>query len=102
MDRDEILGLYERKHHLLLLLTGVAGNMKLGITVINDLCALVEKLVDYLTNHVFVARDGRCRYDDTVAGFNVYLTVLGKRHTVQSGHGLALTAGRDNDDLVFR
>ena len=79
----------------------MTGNVKRCVAVINDLGALVEQLVDDLADHVFIARNCGCGYYDPVAGGNVYLPVLRKRHAIQSGHSLALRAGRNYYDLIL-
>ena len=85
----------------MLFLTGVAGNVQVRMAVIDDLRALVEERVDHAADRSFVAGDGRGRDDHAVAGTDRDLLVLGKSHAVESGHALALAAGRDDDDLIL-
>ena len=99
---DEILRLHKAEYHLVLLLRGVAGNMQIGVAVIYDLRPLVEKLVNDAAYHILIAGDGGCGNNDPVASIDGYLLMLRKRHTVERGHGLTLTAGGNDDDLVLR
>ena len=98
---DEVLGLCEGKHHLLLLLGGVAGHMQIGMPVIDDLCALVEKLVHHTADHILVAGNGGGGDNDPVSRVDTHLFMLGECHAVKGGHGLTLAAGGDDDHLVF-
>ena len=76
--------------------------MKLGIAVINDLCALVEQLINDLADHIFVTGDRRSRDYDSVARLNIDLTVLGECHAVKRRHGFTLAAGGNDDHLFLR
>ena len=100
--RDEILRLRQRLNDLELLLTGVARNVHLVHRFVHDVAAALQKLVNNRADGFFVARD-RARGDDNhVVLADGHLTVIVERHARQRGHRLALTARRDQDDLVLR
>ena len=102
VDRDKIFRPCQRQDHLVLLLAGVARNMQIRMPVIDDLCPLVEQLVDHTADRRLVPRNCGCRDDHAVSGHDIDLLMLGKSHTIERGHALALAAGRDDHDLVFR
>ena len=99
---DKILRLCERVDDLQLLLTGMAGDVKHIRAVVNDLDALAEQLVDDARDGVLIAGNGGSRDDDAVAGADLDLLVLGKRHAVERAHLLALRAGGHDDLLIER
>ena len=99
---DEVVRLRQREHHLQLLLARVAGDVQRRVAVVDDLRALLEQLVNDAADRDLIARNGRGRDDDAVAGVDRDLLVLRKCHTVQCRHGFALTAGADNDGLAAR
>ena len=87
---QEVLGLGQGEHQLLLLLTGVTGNVHIVHALVDDLCAQQQQTVDDLGHALFVAGDGVCRDDDEVAGAYTHLTVAAGGHTAQRAQGLAL------------
>ena len=87
---NKVFWLDQRKHHLLLFLAGVPGDMQIGMPVINDLGALVEKLVDHAADGVLIAGDGGG--DDAVSRIDLYLLMLGESHAVEGRHALTLAA----------
>ena len=99
---DKVTRLRQREHHLQLLLAGMTGDVQRRVAVIDDLRALLKQLVNDAADRDLVARNGRGRDDDAVAGVDRDLFVLGKRHTVQRRHRLTLAAGADDNGLAAR
>ena len=102
MYRHEVLRLCQRHHQLQLLLAGVTGDVYLHKVVLENVCAVLEKLVYDLIDHLFVAGDGACADDDKIVRAELHLVVTAECHTVQRGHRLALTSGSDEGYLLRR
>ena len=85
----------------MLFLAGMSGNMQIRMTVINDLRALMEKLVNDAADRRFISGNGRGGNNHAVARCDLDLFVLRESHPIQCGHALALAAGGDDHDLVF-
>ena len=88
--RQEILGLRQGEHELLLFLTGVAGNMHIVHALVDDLCPQQQQTVDDLGHALLVAGNGICRNDNEVAGAHAHLTVAAGCHTGKGTQGFAL------------
>ena len=99
---QEVLGLGQGEHQLLLLLTGVTGNVHIVHALVDDLCAQQQQTVDDLGHALFVAGDGVGGDDDEVAGAYPHLTVAAGGHTAQRAERLALTAGGHQHYLLRR
>ena len=67
VNRDEILWLDKAKYHLMLFLRCMPGNMKIGMPVVYNFCALVEKLIYDAADHILIAGYGRSRNNYPVA-----------------------------------
>ena len=100
MHRDEELRTHQIMHQLNFLLAGMAGNMDPIALFVNDIRSQLVKMVNGTGNQLFVAGNGRSRDNDGIAGHNVHLFVVVHRHTSQRAHGLALTTGGNNYNLV--
>ena len=102
VDGQEILGLGQGEHQLLLLLTGVAGDVDIVHPLVDDLSAQQEQAVDDLGHALLVAGDGLGRDDDEVAGADPHLTVAAGSHAAQRAQRLTLTAGGHQHHLLRR
>ena len=99
--RQEILGLRQGEHELLLFLTGVAGNVHIVHALIDDLCPQQQQTVDDLGHALLVAGDGICRNDNEITGAHPHLTVAAGRHAGKGAQGFALTAGGNEHYLLW-
>ena len=102
VDRDEVLGLGQPEHELELLLAGVAGDVRSLDRVVVDVGAGLEQVVDRPRDVFLVAGDRARADDDRVAGLDLDEAVVAVGHARQAGHGLALGAGRGDDELRVR
>ena len=66
----------------------------------DDLAADVVEPVDGFVDRALVPGDGRGAEDDGVAASQLDLRVVAIGHPAQRGQGLALRAGRDDDDAL--
>ena len=73
VDGNEELGLGKSIHHLLLFLTGVAGDVEGGAPLIDHFGPLGKEFVNDTANGEFIAGDGAGREDDAVTGSDVHL-----------------------------
>ena len=100
--RQEILGVRQREHQLLLLLAGMAGDMGVVHILVDDLGAQGQQAVDHLGDRLFVAGDGAGGDDDEIAGAHLDVAVAGLGHAGKRRQRLALAAGGDEHHLLRR
>ena len=100
--RQDVLRLGQSHHQLLLILTGVTGNVYLVHLFIDDLCAQTHQLVDHAVDKLFVARNRSCGDDDKVIWGHLHLAVLAHCHAAQGGQRFALATGGNQHHLVKR
>src|SRR4051812_1776425 len=70
--------------------------------VVKDVRTDLEQVVDRPPHNLLVARDGTRADDDRVAGLDLHPAMVAVRHPRETGHGLALGAGRGDNELVVR
>src|SRR5262245_27078301 len=79
---------------------GVAGDVDHGPGGIDDIRAGPEELVNDPEDGGFIAWDRSGRNDYRIAGTDRDLAVVAIGNPTENGHGFALAAGNDIDDLV--
>ena len=67
---------------------------------INNICAQLIQMVNSARNQLFVARNRCCRDNNCITGHNIHLFVVIHRHASKRAHGLTLTTGSNNYDLI--
>ena len=100
MHRQEELRGRQREHQLLLLLAGVAGDVHVVHRLIDHFRAQLQKAVDHLRDHLFVAGDGIGGDDDEITLADAHVAVAGAGHARQRTQRLALAARGDEHDLL--
>ena len=101
VDRHQVLRLADVVEVQQLAGRGVAGDVHLGVALVDDVGAPAGQAVDHAVDRVLVARDEGRGQDHRVALDDADL-VVAVGHPGQRGHRLALGAGADQDDLVVR
>ncbi len=71
-------------------------------SLVHNLRTGAHQFVYHTRDEFFVARNGGCADDDEIVRRNADLAVLAHCHACQCGHGFALTAGRNEDELFRR
>ena len=102
VDRDEVLRLRQAEHQLQLFLARMARDVGALDRVVEDVRAGLEQVVDRPRHVLLVAGDRAGADDHRVAGLDLDEAVIAVRHPGETGHRLALGAGRGDDELVVR
>src|SRR5450830_1129839 len=97
----EELGARQREHQLEVSLTTMAGHVNLVLATVEHVGASAEQVVDRASYHLFIARDRVCRKHNGVTFRDLHEVVFAASKTGQATHGLALSSGRDNKQLVL-
>ena len=93
------LGRVRPEHQLQLFLAGVARDVGVLDGVVVDVGPGLEEVVDRAGHVLLVAGDGAGADDDGVAGLDLHEAMVAVGHAGQTGHRLALGAGRGDHDL---
>ena len=88
------------EHKLEFLAAGMAGNVNVIHLFVNNFRAELHQLVNDTADGLFVAGNGGCGNNNVIVRADGNLPVVGKRHSCQRGHRLALTARCDKHKLV--
>ena len=99
VDRHEEFRLGQRMHHLDLLAAGVTRNVNLFLFVVDVHTAAVHFVYDLADENLVSGNRVRTEHDEIARG-ELDLIVIGKRHTVERRHRLALRPRRDYRDLL--
>ena len=92
----EVLGLEDAVNDLELVLAGVAAHVHVLDTVVEDVRALAEEVIDVAGDCLLVPGDGGGGEDDGIALGNGDVAVGAVRHAGEGARGLALATGGDD------
>ena len=99
VDRDEILRFDQFQHELQFFLAGMAGYVDFLIPAGDDIGTEAHEVINGAADTGFIARDRRSRNDDRIARHDADTAMVVGSHARQAGHGFALAARRQDEDL---
>ena len=101
VDRDEILRFDQFQHELQFFLAGMAGYVDFLIPAGDDVGTEAHEVINGAADAGFIARDRRSRNDDRIARHDADAAMVVGSHARQAGHGFALAARRQDEDLII-